>query len=180
MAQDEQQKKPEPRGNKPIIRLVSPVSGYVMPGDGPDLLMTLEIIDVRGVGFEEDRKGVPQFTDLDDNAKLFLRYVLSVGKYTNGRGQRVTQLVSEVPIHKLTPHEEQRVTPPINSREINWEQYLEGFIITPDVVIPLAPFHFRIKDKAGGISETDDPPFDSLFVIGLATEIYKPPVNIQK
>jgi hypothetical protein len=171
----------EAEGDGPVVQVVSPPqSGYVMHDTGKDLLVCLEIVDVAGAGIDSYDSGMPRFVDPDDNVEAFVDHVIARAAYINPKGQRVTQLVAKIPVHRLIPSQAIRVSPPVDGRRLREiasvlpaEDRNKGFLIPAEAMVEVAEFRFRVKDLNGVKSGSGSarPPL----LVGLASTVFVPP-----
>ena len=181
--QAEQETAPEDgSSHKPIVRVMSPGEdgvGFVLDTSKSKMIISLEIVDVEGVGIETDDSGMPRFFDRNSNVDVFLHHIVTKGNYTNGRGQTVTQLISEIPINQLVADKSLKITPPIDAKNLTKKQEEEGIEIPPTAMVQIAAFYFKVKDRNGefsGSEETDATKklMSPTLSIGFASQVYHP------
>ena len=137
------------------------------------LVIVLEIVDVGGSGIVSDDSGTPRFVDPEPNVKLFVNHLLSKSRYVNDSNQLVIQLVSSVPVAKLVPEKDWKVTAPVDWRKVSPEWRKRGITFPPGPVVDFAAFSFRVKDERGVLSADEKLDYPSL-VVGFADSAYVP------
>ena len=160
-------------GKRPVVHVLSP------PGDGATLslgseariLVVLEIIDATGADIASDDSGVPKFVEPDHNVDIFSSYVVTHRAYLNSLGEKVYQVVSEIPVDALRAGD-MMMSPPVDYRHLTDKQKREGFTFPNDAMLEAASFAFRVKDLKG--AESDPEAASSRLVIGFASGSYLP------
>ena len=112
----------------------------------------IEIVDVGGVGIVTSDSGVPRRVDPDRNAQLFLSYLTARSSYTNGRGQMITQRISEVPVASLELGA-LKITPPMDLKSVPQDLIEDGFLFPAEPMLDAADIRFKVTDRRGRVSE---------------------------
>jgi len=160
-------------GKRPVVHVLSPPEGgaTLSLGSEAHILVVLEIIDATGADIASDDSGVPRFVEPDDNVDIFSSYVVAHRVYLNGLGQKVYQVVSEIPVDALRAGD-MMMSPPVDYRHLTDKQKKEGFVMPNDAMLNAASFAFRVKDLQG--VQSDPEAASSKLVIGFASGSYLP------
>lgn len=165
------------RGTHPVVRVVSPeiACHLIRSGSEQRVLILLEIVAATGADIAVDDHGLPKFVEPSHNVDLFDSYVVSHHEYVNSLGQTVSQFASEIPVDALRTGD-LAMSPPIDFRRLDKAHKQDGFSVPTEALITeVAEFHFRVKDQNGVESDGASP--RSSLIIGLARELYLPPVT---
>lgn len=164
-------------GEAPVVRVVAPSRGiFVLPSNGPDLLVAVEVVDVSGTGVKSDVSGVPLFVEVDENIKVFREGIISHAFFTNSNGQSVTEVVSRIPVGRLSRRRDRRITAPVDFTKLTAKQQEEGFDVPPDGVVEFATIDFVVTSRSGVNSPApEDYTVPSRLIVGFAPSVYVPP-----